>query len=107
MTRGPGTHLKALIVGILGVRVGGCGGCQQLLEEMDNKGPQWCRANVCNIVPRIRANARKNKDWRAKILAYLPGITAPIYGLVFHAIDLAEAELAAEQAAKEQANPES
>jgi|SRR5208283_2974396 len=94
---GSGTHLKHIIESWLGVQSGGCGGCKELLEEMDKKGPQWCRDNIDSIVPKIRHNAKRNPKWVAKILANIPGIKAPIYAIVFLAISKAEADLEAEK----------
>ena len=89
---GTGTHLKKIIVAWLGVNTGGCGNCQALLEEMDRRGPAWVRANIGTIAPRIRDNARKSKDWKARILSHLPGVRFPIRAMIRHAIRNAEAD---------------
>jgi hypothetical protein len=101
MARGVGTHLKDLIHGLLGVKTGGCGGCKQLLEDMDSKGAQWVRDNIAKIAPQIRNNAKKNKDWRARIAAHIPGVNRPIVALVFLAIKRHEDEVATEKAQAE------
>lgn len=89
---GPGTHLGNLIKTWLRVRNSGCGNCQALLAEMDANGPEWVRANLRTIMPRIRANARKNRDWKARILARIPGARWPIRALVLEACRRAEAD---------------
>ena len=90
---GVGTHVGFIVKRWLQIETGGCGGCRQLLEEMDSNGPAWCRANLGTIVPRIRANARRNPKWRARILARLPGAQRPILAMVRLAISRAEADL--------------
>jgi hypothetical protein len=69
------------------------------MDEMDARGPDWVRANLKTILPQIRANARNNENWKARILARLPGARMPIRAMVMHAVKLAEADLAGEQKA--------
>lgn len=94
--QGAGSHLQKIIKDWLGTRVSGCGGCESLLRDMDRNPPQWTRDNLGKIIPTIRNNARKNKDWRARILANIPGVTAPIAALVLLAVRRAELEIEAE-----------
>ena len=96
---GVGSHLSKLIKRWLRIKTGGCGGCKALMDEMDAKGPAWVRANLKTILPQIRANARKNENWRARILARLPGARMPIRAMVLRAVKLAEADLTEEQKA--------
>lgn len=93
---GVGTHISKLIAKWLRIKTAGCGGCKELLEQMDREGPAWCRANMRRIVPQIRANARKNENFKARILARIPGASRPIRALVLEAIRRAEADEAAE-----------
>ena len=97
---GPGSHLRDIISGWLKVNTDGCGGCAKLLRAMDRRGPAWCKAHLAEIVPRIQRNASKNKDWKARILAKIPGIRAPIIAIVFLAIARAEEDLRQAEAAK-------
>lgn len=101
--RGPGTCLKEIIAKWLNVKTGGCGGCERLLKAMNRKGPEWCKQHLREIVPAIERNARKNPDWKARILARIPGIRAPIVAIVFLAIARAEEEI--KDAAEKKANP--
>jgi len=91
--KGCGTHLRDIIKGWLGTSTGGCGGCERLLKAMDRKGPEWCKRHLHEIVPTIQRNARKNRDWKARILARIPGIRAPIISIVFLAIARAEEDI--------------
>ena len=93
---GVGTHTSKLIARWLRIKTGGCGGCKELLEKLDREGPAWCRKHLRHIVPQIRANARKNEHFRARILARIPGANRPIRALVMEAIRRAEADIAAE-----------
>lgn len=103
MARGTGTHLHEWIKGRVGVGLGGCGGCRQLLADMDAKPPQWTRDNLHSICKQIRNNLSKHPDWRAKILKWIPFTGYPIAAIVLAAADVADAELAAEaQAAPKQ-----
>lgn len=97
MARGPGTILKAMIRDWLKVHDEGCGGCKKLLEQMDAWGPDGCRQRIGRIVPQIRRNAKKNKNWLAIIGSRIPGVRWPIYGMVLLAIRASETELAAER----------
>lgn len=85
----------------LGLGAGGCGGCLELLKEMDAKGPAWVRDNMSRIVPQIRDNAKRNKNWWAQIAAHIPGVKVPIRAMVLTAIVRHESQVAAEQLAKE------
>ena len=93
---GVGTHISKLIAKWLRIKTGGCGGCKELLEKLDSHTPAWCRKHLRHIVPQIRANARKNEHFRARILARIPGASRPIRALVLEAIRRAEADEAAE-----------
>ena len=93
---GVGTHISKLIARWLRIKTGGCGGCKELLEKLDAHTPAWCRKHLRHIVPQIRANARKNEHFRARILARIPGASRPIRALVMEAIRRAEADEAAE-----------
>jgi hypothetical protein len=93
---GVGTHISKLIAKWLRIKTGGCGGCKELLEKLNREGPAWCRTHLRHIVPQIRANARKNEHFRARILARIPGASRPIRALVMEAIRRAEADLKAE-----------
>jgi hypothetical protein len=95
-----GDHLAVLIKWWLRLRSSGCGSCQATLDYMNQLGPAGCRQHLGHLVVQIRTNARKNKHWRARILARLPGAKRPIKAMVMHAILLAEAD---EQKAKEEA----
>ena len=102
---GPGSHLKQIIISWLGTGVGGCGGCEKLLADMDSWGPEGCRQRIREIAPTIQRNAAKNPDWKARILARIPGIRLPIVSIVFLAIARAEADLKDEEAAKTPSPP--
>ena len=91
--QGVGDHMKAIIVRWLGVNTGGCGGCEALLKQMNDNPPEWSRQHLREILPAIERNARKSKDWKARILARIPGIRLPIVSIVFLAIARAEEDL--------------
>ena len=97
---GPGSHLKIIIQSWLGANTGGCGGCEQLLQQMDSHPPEWSKQNLSTILPTIERNARKSKDWKARILARIPGIRLPIVAIVFLAIARAEEDLREAEAKK-------
>lgn len=99
---GTGTYLASIFKAWLGTGVGGCGGCEQLLKEMDSHSPEWTRQNLRTILPTIERNARKSKDWKARILARIPGIRLPIVSLIFLAAAWAEEDL--KDAAEREAN---
>lgn len=90
---GTGTHLKQIIKGFLGVKTEGCGGCEDLLKRMDEHEPAWSRRHINEIVPVVQKNAKKNKSWKARILARIPGIRLPIHGIILLAIARAEQDL--------------
>ena len=94
---GVGTHTSKIIAKWLRIKTVGCGGCKALLEKLDREGPAWCRQHLRHIVPQIRANARKNEHFRARILARIPGASRPIRALVMEAIRRAEADEAKEK----------
>jgi len=98
MAKGAGTHAAAIFKKIFGDGpAGGCGGCQSLLDEMDREGPAWCRSHMRKIVSKIRQNAKKFPNWRARMLARMPGVQAPIWALVLVAVTRAESELQEER----------
>src|SRR5208283_1441635 len=104
MAKGAGTHLHEMIDKV-GIKAGGCGGCEGLMKEMDDKGPAWCRANIKIICGKVHTNARKNNDWRVRVANFLQDTTGmpvadwPIRRMVGHAIALAEADIEAEKKA--------
>ena len=54
----PGTELKGILK-LIGIESkGGCN-CDQLGNEMDTRGPQWCRDNIGMIVSKMGEEAAK------------------------------------------------
>ena len=102
---GTGTYLAAIFKAWLGTGVSGCGGCEQLLKEMDSHSPEWTRQNIKTIIPTIERNARKSRDWKARILARIPGIRLPIVSLIFLAAAWADEDLREAEASKTASPP--
>lgn len=93
-----GDHLERLVSSWLGVeKWAGCG-CTSLRDEMNTHMARWASlpANFNRIVNKMVATAKKNPDWRQRILGYLPGVSRPVRALVWTAIYLAERDERAE-----------
>jgi len=56
--RQPGTELESLFAMLRIQKTLDCD-CQDVIDMMDGKGIEWCRANKPYIVGRIKSNAQK------------------------------------------------
>lgn len=64
---GAGTELSDLLAS-LGFTKVGCA-CQRHINEMDNKGLQWCRDNIDTILGWLAESAKKRNVGYSKIMA--------------------------------------
>jgi hypothetical protein len=89
------THADAIASQI---KLQSCGGCLQLLAEMNTNGPDWCEANITDIVERIKTNASRRKAAIFGTLDKVPFFRATVKRFVLLAIREARRAITAETA---------
>lgn len=75
---GPGTHLKRKVEWF-GFKT--CNGCEEHAEEMDRRGPAWCRENISLIAWWLQTEA---------FARGIPMVKAAFYPIILTAIERAE-----------------
>ena len=66
---GPGSRLRR---GLRRMGVLACGGCLLLAAEMDEKGPEWCLANIDDLTVRIIESWDAHPDALSRTSRHLP-----------------------------------
>ncbi len=67
LPKGVGTICAELFHAQWGVEP--CPLCMEIMYEMNERGPDWCEANIESLVDRIRDNARESNAWLVRIAA--------------------------------------